>query len=143
MTDDDVSGAAKVAMLGPTVATNLFAGADPVGQIVRIKNVPFTVIGVLAPKGQSPTGQDQDDTVLIPLSTAKRQVLGTSQANARSVGNLMVQAVGPRAMDEAENEMRSLLRQRHRLQPGQEDDFTIRNLTEVLAAQESSAESSR
>ena len=138
-TDDDVAGAAKVALLGPTVVKNLFGDADSVGQIIRIKNVPFTVAGELAAKGQSPTGQDQDDVILIPISTAKRQVTGTSQANARSVGSLMVQAIGPQAMSEAENEMRSLLRQRHRLQPDQEDDFTIRNLAEVFAAQESSA----
>jgi len=138
-TDDDVAGATKVALLGPTVVKNLFGDADSVGQIIRIKNVPFTVAGELAAKGQSPTGQDQDDVILIPISTAKRQVTGTSQANARSVGSLMVQAIGPQAMSEAENEMRSLLRQRHRLQPDQEDDFTIRNLAEVFAAQESSA----
>ena len=138
-TDDDVAGATKVALLGPTVVKNLFGDADSAGQIIRIKNVPFTVAGELAAKGQSPTGQDQDDVILIPISTAKRQVTGTSQANARSVGSLMVQAIGPQAMSEAENEMRSLLRQRHRLQPDQEDDFTIRNLAEVFAAQESSA----
>jgi len=138
-TDDDINGAAKTALLGPTVATNLFGAADPVGQIIRVKNVPFTVGGVLVPKGQSPSGQDQDDVILIPISTAKRQVLGSSQANARAVGTLMIQAAGPAAMDEAETEMRALLRQRHRLQSDQEDDFTIRNLAEVFAAQESSA----
>jgi putative ABC transport system permease protein len=138
-TDDDIAGAAKVALLGPTVVKNLFGDADPVGQIIRIKNVPFTVAGELSAKGQSPSGQDQDDVILIPISTAKRQVLGTSQANARSVGSLMVQAYGPQAMNEAEGEMRALLRQRHRLQPDQDDDFTVRNLAEVFAAQESSA----
>ena len=138
-TDDDVAGAAKVALLGPTVATNLFGDADPVGQIIRIKNVPFTVVGELIGKGQSPSGQDQDDVILIPISTAKRNVTGTSQANARSVGTLMVQAIGPHAMNEAQAELGPLLRQRHRLQPGQDDDFTIRNLAEVFAAQESSA----
>jgi putative ABC transport system permease protein len=138
-TDDDVAGAAKVALLGPTVVKNLFGDADPVGQIIRIKNVPFTVAGELSPKGQSPSGQDQDDVILIPMSTAKRQVTGTSQANARSVGTLMVQAFGPQAMTEAETEMRALLRQRHHLQGDQEDDFTIRNLAEVFAAQEGSA----
>jgi putative ABC transport system permease protein len=138
-TDDDVAGATKVALLGPTVATNLFGDADPVGQIIRIKNVPFTVAGELSPKGQSPSGQDQDDVILVPISTAKRQVTGTSQANARSVGNLMVQAIGPQAMSAAEAEIRPLLRQRHRLQIEQDDDFTVRNLAEVFAAQESSA----
>jgi len=138
-TDDDVAGAAKVALLGATVANNLFGDADPVGQIIRIKNVPFTVVGELVPKGQSPSGQDQDDVILIPISTAKRQVTGTNQANARSVGTLMVQAIGPQAMSAAEAEIRPLLRQRHRLQNDQDDDFTIRNLAEVFAAQESSA----
>jgi putative ABC transport system permease protein len=138
-TIEDVNSASKVALLGPTVAKNLFGSADAVGQIVRIKNVPFTVSGVLASKGQSPSGQDQDDVILIPISTAKRHVVGSSQANARSVGTLMVQAAGPAAIDEAQIEMQSLLRQRHRLQPGQDDDFTIRNLSEVFAAQESSA----
>jgi putative ABC transport system permease protein len=138
-TDDDVAGAAKVALLGSTVANNLFGDADPVGQIIRIKNVPFTVAGILVPKGQSPSGQDQDDVILIPISTAKRQVTGTSQANARSVGTLMVQAIGPQAMSAAEAEIGPLLRQRHRLQNDQDDDFTVRNLAEVFAAQESSA----
>jgi putative ABC transport system permease protein len=138
-TEDDVAGATKVALLGPTVAANLFGDADPVGQIIRIKNVPFTVVGELSPKGQSPSGQDQDDVILIPISTAKRQVTGTSQANARSVGTLMVQAIGPQAMGAAESEIRPLLRQRHRLQNDQDDDFTVRNLAEVFAAQESSA----
>ena len=124
---------------GSTVANNLFGDADPVGQIIRIKNVPFTVVGELVPKGQSPSGQDQDDVILIPISTAKRQVTGTSQANARSVGTLMVQAIGPQAMSAAEAEIRPLLRQRHRLQNDQDDDFTVRNLAEVFAAQESSA----
>ena len=100
-TDEDVAGAAKVALLGKTVANNLFGDADPVGQIIRIKNVPFTVVGELVPKGQSPSGQDQDDVILIPISTAKRKVTGTSQANARSVGTLMVQAIGPQAMSAA------------------------------------------
>src|SRR5206468_6263361 len=112
---------------------------DPVGQIIRIKSVPFTVVGTLVPKGQSPTGQDQDDVVLIPISTAKKKVLGSSQANAASVGTIMVQARGPDQMKAAEDQMRTLLRQRHRLQANQDDDFTVRNLEEVFLAQESSA----
>ena len=122
---------------GQTVATNLFGDADPIGQIIRIKNVPFTVAGVLAAKGQSPSGQDQDDVILIPISTAKRKVLGASQANARSVGTLMVQATA-RSHERGTAEMAPAA-QRHRMQPGQEDDFTVRNLAEVFAAQESSA----
>jgi putative ABC transport system permease protein len=138
-TSQDVDAATKVALLGQTVARNLFGDADPVGQIIRIKNVPFTVLGVLSPKGQSPWGQDQDDIILIPLSTAKKKVLGVSQANARSVGAIMVQARGPSMMKEAEEQIVALLRQRHRLQPNQEDDFTVRNLAEVFTAQEESA----
>jgi len=138
-TADDVNSGAKVALLGQTVAQNLFGGADPVGQSIRIKNVPFTVDGVLSAKGQSPTGQDQDDIILIPISTAKRDVVGASQANAGSIGTIMVQAINASSIDEAQNEMTALLRQRHRIQPGQDDDFSIRNLSEVFAAQESSA----
>ena len=138
-TPDDENSAAKVALLGQTVAQKLFGDADPTGQTIRIKNVPFTVDGVLSPKGQSPTGQDQDDLVLVPLSTAKRNIVGASQANAGSIGSIMVQAVNASAMDEAQRELEALLRQRHRIQPGQDDDFTVRNLSEVFAAQESSA----
>ena len=135
----DVDAANKVALLGKTVADNLFPGRDPVGQTIRINNVPLTVLGVLASKGQSPTGQDQDDEVLIPLSTAKKRVLGISQAGAGAVGAILVQATGPNAIQPAEEQIRVLLRQRHRLQRGQDDDFTTRNLEEVFAAQEGSA----
>ena len=136
---DDGSSGTKVALLGGTVAQNLFGSADPTGQTIRIKNVPFTVDGVLSAKGQSPTGQDQDDVILIPISTAKRQVVGASQANAGSIGAIMVQAVDAHSMDEAQSEIEALVRQRHRIQPGQDDDFTVRNLSDVFSAQESSA----
>jgi putative ABC transport system permease protein len=136
---EEVEGAAKVALIGQTVAGNLFGESDPLGQVIRIKNVPFGVIGVLQRKGQTTFGQDQDDTVLIPLSTAKRKVLGSSQANARAVGSITVKVGDARAMPDAEQEIRSLLRQRHRLQTFQEDDFGIRNLTEVLQSQEASS----
>ncbi len=139
-TDQDVDAAAKAAVLGETVAQNLFGDSDPTGQVVIIKNVPFTVAGVLTPKGQSPSGQDQDDIILLPISTAKEKVLGTNKANAKAVGSLMVQAIGPQAMDQAQQEMEALLRERHRILPGLDDDFTIRNLTEVFAAQETSAQ---
>jgi putative ABC transport system permease protein len=138
-TPDDVNSAAKVALLGPTVARTLFGEADPVNQTIRIKNVPFTVNGVLSAKGQSPTGQDQDDLILIPISTAKRQVVGGNQANAGTVGSIMVQARDAALVDQAQHEVEALLRQRHRTQPGQEDDFSIRNLSEVFSAQESAA----
>ena len=136
---EEVEGAGKVALVGLTVAGNLFGDSDPLGQVIRIKNVPFTVIGTLERKGQTTFGQDQDDTVLIPLSTAKKKVLGASQANARSVGSIAVKVREARAMPEAEQEIRGLLRQRHRLQAFQDDDFNIRNLTEVLQSQEASS----
>ena len=136
---DDGSSGTKVALVGGTVSQNLFGSADPTGQTIRIKNVPFTVDGVLSAKGQSPTGQDQDDVILIPISTAKRQVVGASQANAGSIGAIMVQAVDAHSMDEAQSEIEALVRQRHRIQPGQDDDFTVRNLSDVFSAQESSA----
>ena len=139
-TDQDVDAAAKVAVFGETVVRNLFGNNDPTGQVAIIKNVPFTVVGVLTPKGQSPSGQDQDDIILLPISTAKQKVLGANKANAKAVSTLMVQAIGPAAMDQAQQEMEALLRERHRILVGQDDDFTIRNLTEVFAAQESSAQ---
>ncbi|MFB3777452.1 MAG: ABC transporter permease [Bryobacteraceae bacterium] len=138
-TDQDVDSAAKVALVGQTVVDNLMGGGEPIDQIIRIKNVPFTVAGVLSRKGQSPGGQDQDDVILIPISTAKRSIVGASRANARAVGSIMVQAAAPGLMDKAQQQMELLLRQRHRLQQNQEDDFTIRNLSEVFDAQESSA----
>ncbi len=136
---DAVDGATKVAVLGETVARNLFADSDPVGQVIRIKKVPFTVIGVLGKKGQTTWGQDQDDLILVPLSTAKRKLLGVSQANARSVGAISVKVREGEDMKDAETQTRELLRQRHRLQPYQDDDFNIRNLAEYAAAQEESS----
>jgi len=138
-TQEDVDGATKVALVGQTVATNLFGDTEPLGQVIRIKKVPFTVIGVLESKGQNTWGQDQDDVILIPLSTGKKKVIGVSQANARSVGAISVRVREAAAMKEAEQQMRDLLRQRHRLQPYQDDDFWLRNLSEVLQSQEESS----
>jgi putative ABC transport system permease protein len=138
--EQDVDAAAKSAVLGETVARNLFGESDPTGQVVIIKNVPFTVSGVLTPKGQSPTGQDQDDVILLPISTATQKVLGVNKANARAVGAIMVQAISAGQMDQAVQDVGALLRERHRILPGLDDDFTIRNLTEVFEAQETSAE---
>ncbi len=138
-TAQDVESANKVALLGKTVVENLFPGANPIGQTIRIRNVPLVVIGVLSPKGQSPGGQDQDDVVLIPLSTAKKKVLGVTQANLGSVGGIMVQARGSDAIQAAQDQIHSLLRQRHHLQSAEDDDFTIRNLEEIFAAQETSS----
>jgi putative ABC transport system permease protein len=128
-----------VVVLGQTVVDNLFGDLDPIGKPIRIKKVPFTVVGVLARKGQSPMGQDQDDIVLIPISTAKRKVLGIKSANADAVDSIMLQAVSNQQMQAAQDEAQSLLRQRHHLQAGQDDDFSIRNMQEIFAAQESSS----
>jgi putative ABC transport system permease protein len=136
----DMDAAAKVVLLGQTVARNLFGEADPVGETVRIRRVPHTVVGVLARKGQSMMGQDQDDTVLIPISTARKRVLGANnQVKTRNVQSITVKVKDGANMAEAEQEIRDLLRQRHRLQASQEDDFFLRNLSDVLAAQEASS----
>jgi putative ABC transport system permease protein len=139
LSPEDVEGTVKVALLGQTTALNLFGDADPVGQIIRIRNVPFTVVGVLDRKGQSTWGQDQDDVALIPLSTAKKRVLGAPRSNAKAVGSISVKVRAGEDMAEAENQIRALLRQRHRLQPHQDDDFWLRNLSEVLQTQEESS----
>ena len=136
-TQQDVDGTGKVCLLGMTVAENLFGGIDPVGQIVRMKNVPFTVIGVLSRKGQSTWGQDQDDTVIVPLTTAQKRLFGMQFPGM--VRQISVQAKGPEMMKEAEEQINALLRQRHRIQANQDNDFTVRNLTEIMATAEQSA----
>jgi putative ABC transport system permease protein len=139
LTTEDVDAALKVALIGQTVAANLFGSSDPLGQTIRIKKVPFTVVGVLARKGQSTQGDDQDDTLIIPLSTAKRKVLGVSQANARAVGAILVKVGDTGRMKEAEQQVRELLRQRHHIQANEDEDFTLRNLSEILESQEAAS----
>ena len=136
-TQQDVDGATKVCLLGKTVVENLFGGVDPIGQIVRIKKVPFTVIGVLASKGQSTYGQDQDDTIFVPLTTAQKRLFGMQFPGMVRI--IAVQARSPEVMNEVENQITDLLRQRHRIPPAQENDFTVRNLTEVMSSAEQSA----
>ncbi|MGH6629496.1 MAG: FtsX-like permease family protein [Burkholderiales bacterium] len=125
--------------MGQTVANVLFADTDPVGQAIRIRKVPFTVIGVLERKGQSLMGQDQDDVILMPITTARKRVLGQTQAKVRNVGQISIKVRDGVDMSEAENLIKSLLRQRHRLQGHQDDDFWVRNLSEVLQTQEQSS----
>jgi putative ABC transport system permease protein len=137
-TQQDVNGATKVCLLGMTVMENLFGGIDPVGQIIRIKNVPFTVVGVLSYKGQSTRGQDQDDTVIVPLTTAQKRLFGMQFPGM--VRTIMVQAKGPEMMKEAESQINVLLRQRHRITGNQDNDFTVRNLSEIMAAAQQSAD---
>jgi putative ABC transport system permease protein len=135
----ELQGARKVAVIGQTVAVNLFPDEDPVGLMIRIRNVPFTVIGVLDRKGQTTWGTDQDDQILIPLSTAKRRLLGLNPARGRAVGAILVKVRTDALMEAAEQEIRELLRQRHRLQPHQADDFDLTNLTHEFEAQEESS----
>jgi putative ABC transport system permease protein len=135
----DLTAAAKVALLGTTVANTLFLDTDPIGQTIRVRKVPFTVIGVLGKKGQSLQGQDQDDIILMPISTARKRVLGATQAKQRAVGAIAVKIREGEDLGEAERQIRNLMRQRHHLQPGQDDDFSVRNLSEVLATQEQSS----
>ncbi|HEX6528894.1 MAG TPA: ABC transporter permease [Burkholderiales bacterium] len=136
----EMQGAAKVCLIGATVAKQLFGSTDPIDQSIRIKRVPFTVIGVLDVKGQSMIGTDQDDLILVPIKTARSRVLGTaSAARNRSVGTIWVKAAEGVDTKVVEEQVRSLLRQRHRIQPGADDDFSLRNLQEVMAAQEASS----
>ena len=136
----EMAAAAKVCLIGATVAGQLFGAADPLDQSIRIKRVPFTVIGVLEVKGQSLMGTDQDDLVLLPIKTARSRVLGTaSAARNRTVGTIWVKAADGLDTKVVEAHVRSLLRQRHRIQAGADDDFSLRNLAEVMAAQEASS----
>jgi len=136
-TQQDLDGVTKVCILGRTVAENLFGGIDPIGQVIRIKKVPFNVIGVLSPKGQSTWGTDQDDVIFIPLTTAQKRLFGMQFPGMVRV--ITVQAREPEEMEEVEEQITALLRQRHRIQPNQENDFSVRNLTEIMSSAEQSA----
>jgi ABC-type antimicrobial peptide transport system permease subunit len=135
----EMAGAAKVAVIGLTVAQQLFGDADPIDQTIRVRKVPLQVIGVLSRKGQNSMGQDQDDVIVVPISTFRNRVQGMSAGRIKRVGAITVKVREGQSMQEAEQKMRELLRQRHRLQSGAEDDFSIRNLTEMLEAQEESS----
>jgi len=125
--DSDVRGATRVVVLGKTIAQNLFGDEEAVGKTIRIKNSPYLVVGVLSKKGQSLDGRDQDDTAIVPITTAQTKLFGSQFKG--SVRFIMVEAVSDKVMDKAEQEMAQLLRQRHKLRESAEDDFTIRNLT--------------
>jgi putative ABC transport system permease protein len=137
--DAEIAGAGKVALIGQTTAQQLFGDADPIDQVIRIRKVPLTLIGVLERKGQNALGQDQDDIVLMPISTARARVLGQAQGRLRRVNSISVKVAEGVDMKGVEERMRELLRQRQRVQPGAEDPFTIRNLTELLQAQEAAS----
>ena len=134
-TQSDVDVGAKVAVLGRTVVDKLYGeSADPIGQSVRIKGVPFQIVGVLERKGQSAMGQDNDDTVVVPQSTFQSKIQGGLQKYIP--GMIMVSAVDADATKRAQTQMANLLRDRHHIEPGMDDDFSIRNLAEMASAVE-------
>ncbi|MBX3639399.1 MAG: ABC transporter permease [Nitrosomonas sp.] len=127
--ESDVRSGARVAILGAVTAEKLFESVNPVGKTIRITNRPFLVVGVLATKGQSLSGRDQDDNVLIPITTSERQITGNQFPG--SIRYMMVQGESADVMEEAEMDITQLLRQRHRISEGMENDFTVRNLTAI------------
>ncbi|MCG6537089.1 MAG: ABC transporter permease, partial [Syntrophales bacterium LBB04] len=137
--DQEVKNAAKVCILGQTVVSNLFGEMNPVGQVIRIKKLPFTVIGILAEKGQSIMGQDQDDTIYIPISTAQRKIFGKG-GMPDMVRSITVQTRNREDLDPAEKQINELLKQRHHVGPNQEPDFTVRNLTQMMMVAEQSTQ---
>jgi putative ABC transport system permease protein len=136
----ELAGSAKVAWIGATVARELFGDQDPVDQIVRVRNIPMTVIGVLAVKGQNSMGQDQDDAIMIPLSTLRNRIWGgDATSRLKRVGAISVKVRDGESMKAVEENIKDLLRQRFKVASGGEDPFQIRNLTEILQAQEESS----
>ena len=133
-TQDDVRTSATVAVIGETVRQNLFGGADPVGQTIRLGNLPFVVVGVLVAKGQSGMGQDQDDSVYVPITTLQKKIAGQDWLQY-----IMVSAVSQQASYAAQQQITSLLRDRHRIRQGQDDDFFVRNLSDVAELADQSA----
>jgi putative ABC transport system permease protein len=136
---EEASGARKLVILGATVAENLFGEESPIGREIRIRQTPFEVIGVMARKGQNPMGQDQDDAVFIPYWTARRSVMGASRANARQVGVISVKVHEGEDMREAEENIRALMRQRHRVAANEPDSVSIRNLSDIQATRDAAA----
>jgi putative ABC transport system permease protein len=126
---DDVDHSANVCLLGQTIVDNLFGSADPVGQTIRIQNLPMRVIGVLTPKGQSPTGQDQDDTLIVPLTTMQKKIRGIDWLD-----DIMCSASSPTAIKPAEQQITSLLRERHHLRVDEDEDFNLRHPAEIASA---------
>ncbi|MCX6898627.1 MAG: ABC transporter permease [Verrucomicrobia bacterium] len=129
----DVRGATKVAVIGKTTAQQLYGDESPIGQIVRIKNVPFTIVGLLSSKGLSVMGSDQDDVLVVPYTSAMKRVLGTT-----TLRSIMVQAADAKLLPVVQQQITELLRQRHRIQPGRDDDFTVRgqqDIAEMATAQ--------
>ncbi|MDZ7892938.1 MAG: ABC transporter permease [Rhodoferax sp.] len=136
----EISGSAKVAWIGSTVARELFGDQDPIDQVVRVRNIPMTVVGVLASKGQNSMGQDQDDIVMVPLGTLRNRIWGgDATSRLKRVGAISVKVREGQDMQAVEASIKDLLRQRFKVQEGNEDPFVVRNLTEILQAQEESS----
>ena len=130
--DEDVRSMRKVAVLGRTVADNLFPGVDPVGEQLRLRNVPFTIVGVLAAKGQTAGGADQDDVVLVPYTTAQTRLSGAS-----FIGQILVSAPSAADIPAAQQEIRAILREAHRVREDESDDFTVRNQSDLAETAQS------
>jgi putative ABC transport system permease protein len=133
-TQQDVDAAGKVAVLGQTVADWLFGSMDPVGQVIQMKNMPFKVVGLLTSKGQSTQGQDQDDVIFVPYTTAQKKLIGITH-----IYSILASAASHEMLEEAMDQVSALLRQRHRLLPWQDNDFSLRPLADVAAAEEESS----
>ena len=129
----DFSGAEKDVILGETVRRELFGDTPAIGQTVRLGRVPFTVVGVLAPKGQGGFGQDQDDVVMVPLETGRRRLLGAMGLPPSAVMQVALTVTDANDLGYVQGEVEALLRQRHRIGPGQDDDFSVRNISEIVA----------
>ena len=132
--EGDMDSAAKVAVIGQTVARQLFGNDDPIDSVIRIRNIPFRVVGLLVGKGQTGQGQDQDDTVMIPYTTMQKRLMRITYLQS-----IVVRAVSAEKVAEAEEQITLLLRQRHRIAEGREDDFTVRNLSDIAEAAQSTA----
>ncbi len=132
--DGDVESAAKVAVIGETVVNQLFGNDDPMDAVIRIRNIPFRIVGVLAPKGQTSQGTDQDDTIIVPYTTMQKRLMRIT-----FVQSIVASAINADRLAEAQGQITSLLRQRHRIGPDREDDFYIRNLSDIAEAASSSA----
>jgi len=135
----EMAGSAKVAIIGQTTARELFGDADPLDQVIRVRKVPVTIVGLLAKKGQNANGQDQDDVLMLPISTYRNRIQGGSGGKARRIGSITVKVREGQSMKAAEDNIKDLLRQRFKIQPNADDTFTIRNLSEILQAQEASS----
>lgn len=134
-TERELNSRAKVCVVGQTIVDNLFPGMDPVGEQIRLRNVPFTIIGVLSAKGQGATGQDQDDVILAPATTVLDRLSGR-----RFIQQILVSAVSEEQMPAAQEEITTLLRESHRIQEGEDNNFAIRSQTEIAEAAQSTTQ---